>query len=772
MPVSGINVRIGADLTELRKKMFQAERTLQRSGRRLAQLGNELSSTFTVALGGLAIGAVKAAGDIEALEKAVESAFQGKLGDAQIAAKAARTEIELLRKEALKPGLSFEQALQGSVRLQSVGFSANQARETLATFGNALALVGGRATDLDGVTLALTQIISKGKISAEEINQLAERVPQIRQAIQAGFGTSDSEELQKLGIGVQEFVSTTTAELAKLPEASGGIRNSIENAAQATKQFLADIGKEINASLNLEENSRKFAEALKQVSDTFKSFPDGVKKAIVQFSLFVALIGPAIKILGVYKLTKASLFNVFRGFVVGIGTTTVALRANIAASTASTKAGRLLNGTMKTLNATLRANPIGLVVTAIEILIAGFAIAYARSERFRAAISGLGAVAKEVFMIVKESVSAFVGGFNRILEGDVIGGLKDMGGALVKANPVSIALTQGKRLAGAFSKGYKEGLNKEIEESTVDLTGDLQKALNATNFSAPTNNDSESSGQQRQTFVIEALDRVTPVVQQIQSLTAQAFQPKKIEFEVDPNALVQLGQAFDLIDAKAMVFGDSFDMVGEKIRAIQSTINELLESGFSPFSTEVEFLTEKLAGLTAQQEASQKAQQALAESTKAAQNAFTTAAQAQITSIRQLGSAILAETAKAVKARIQQAVATQVLKAVETVPFPFNIAIAAAAGAGISALFSKAISAVGIPALAEGGLAFGPTLAVVGDNPGASSNPEVIAPLDKLQNFFAGNSDMQIRGELRASGDELVAVIERAMDRRTRTRGF
>lgn len=41
-----------------------------------------------------------------------------------------------------------------------------------------------------------------------------------------------------------------------------------------------------------------------------------------------------------------------------------------------------------------------------------------------------------------------------------------------------------------------------------------------------------------------------------------------------------------------------------------------------------------------------------------------------------------------------------------------------------------------IPKLAKGGLAFGPTLAVVGDNKGASSNPEVIAPLDTLMGYM------------------------------------
>lgn len=53
-----------------------------------------------------------------------------------------------------------------------------------------------------------------------------------------------------------------------------------------------------------------------------------------------------------------------------------------------------------------------------------------------------------------------------------------------------------------------------------------------------------------------------------------------------------------------------------------------------------------------------------------------------------------------------------------------------------------------IPYLADGALAYGPALAVVGDNPGARHDPEVIAPLSKLQGM--GGSDASVVTELRA----------------------
>lgn len=49
-----------------------------------------------------------------------------------------------------------------------------------------------------------------------------------------------------------------------------------------------------------------------------------------------------------------------------------------------------------------------------------------------------------------------------------------------------------------------------------------------------------------------------------------------------------------------------------------------------------------------------------------------------------------------------------------------------------------------IPKLAKGGLVKAPTLAVVGDNPGASSgNPEVVAPLNKLENIMQKSSSSE-----------------------------
>ena len=87
------------------------------------------------------------------------------------------------------------------------------------------------------------------------------------------------------------------------------------------------------------------------------------------------------------------------------------------------------------------------------------------------------------------------------------------------------------------------------------------------------------------------------------------------------------------------------------------------------------------------------------------------------------------------------------------------IGIAIGAIAGGQALLNKAAK---LPKLATGGLAYAPTLAMVGDNPGAASDPEVIAPLSKLRSYMGGQR-LQLVGnvEFELHGDVARAVLNR-----------
>jgi hypothetical protein len=93
---------------------------------------------------------------------------------------------------------------------------------------------------------------------------------------------------------------------------------------------------------------------------------------------------------------------------------------------------------------------------------------------------------------------------------------------------------------------------------------------------------------------------------------------------------------------------------------------------------------------------------------------------------------------------------------------------AIALGAGISALASK-IQSEGVPAFANGGIVSGPTLGLMGEYSGARSNPEVIAPLDKLKGMIGQSSqNVNVGGEFRIQGQDLVVALQRAERNRSR----
>jgi hypothetical protein len=165
-----------------------------------------------------------------------------KRGLVAVAGSALEAERQLIRlqKVAELPGLSFRQAIQGSINLQAAGLSAQLAERALKAFGNALVTVGKGAEDLGGVNLALTQIANKTSGFGQDVRQLQERLPQMQTALKNAF---DGKPLEDLEITGKELVAALVTEFEKLPKASGGIANSIENIGIAFEGLKDDIGR-------------------------------------------------------------------------------------------------------------------------------------------------------------------------------------------------------------------------------------------------------------------------------------------------------------------------------------------------------------------------------------------------------------------------------------------------------------------------------------------------------------------------------------------------
>ena len=149
--------------------------------------------------------------------------------------------------------------------------------------------------------------------------------------------------------------------------------------------------------------------------------------------------------------------------------------------------------------------------------------------------------------------------------------------------------------------------------------------------------------------------------------------------------------------------------------------------------------------------AATKGVEATAEGTEATVRATTAATNAAT-------SAAIITANKLEAASWKELAAAEYMAAHAYIPFAgFGIAM------GFTTAMLAAVTAAGIPMLADGGLASGPTLAMVGEYAGASSNPEVIAPLDKLRGLLAEPAapiDFS-KVEFRIKGRELVGILSK-----------
>ena len=143
-------------------------------------------------------------------------------------------------------------------------------------------------------------------------------------------------------------------------------------------------------------------------------------------------------------------------------------------------------------------------------------------------------------------------------------------------------------------------------------------------------------------------------------------------------------------------------------------------------------------------------------------------------SLKAFATAAVGAAAKIIRAQIQEAVAGSITTALARsgIPFPFNIAAGAAAGAAASGLFNKLLSAVKVPGFARGtqyapgGMALvgeqGPELINLPRGSTVTSNNRTNQLLDSM----GGGGTLQ--GEFTVRGTDLVLVLDRATKKSNR----
>ena len=99
----------------------------------------------------------------------------------------------------------------------------------------------------------------------------------------------------------------------------------------------------------------------------------------------------------------------------------------------------------------------------------------------------------------------------------------------------------------------------------------------------------------------------------------------------------------------------------------------------------------------------------------------------------------------------------------QSVPFPYNLISLAASMTAVGAAVAS------IPKYADGALAYGPTIGMFGEYSGASHNPEVVAPLDRLKSIIGFEDGGKKKVEFKIKGRNLVGIERRENNRRRRS---
>ena len=430
-------------------------------------------------------------------------------------------------------------------------------------------------------------------------------------------------------------------------------------------------------------------------------------------------------------------------------------------------------------------SPIGLIQTSVGVLTSlavsnfdviidyitewtnSFIDLYNQSFFVRSQIEAIGLVFKTLFKIVKLVVTTAIDGFStigKVIKAAINGDLSDIPDLI---------------------KGYFKQAAADTLDTGAAIGEDVGEAINSALFNRLDNvsrDDVSGFIDKLKGFGIEAGESIVKGVGKaisdskeliasvasigtlsIGGVTPEANYSGQFEF------LKGIQEELRISTELQKAFGNSFDVVAEKTKILQEGISSLIENGFKAGSTEVQYLKDQLVGLAetaiiSSQQMTSITQEAFATFANDIAGVLTNASSLSGV-LSSLGQSIAKTMANILSAVGDAAIKTGIAMEAVQKAISFGGSGIAAIAAGLALkVFSGSIQNLfaDAPKLAKGGLVFGETLAVVGDNPNASVDPEVIAPLSKLKGYLdnSGGGSQTLRAVV--SGSDLILVSERA----------
>ena len=289
MATSKLSVELEAIVGKYTADLNRAADQLQKFSDKAQSAGLTLTAAFTAPLVLFARASVQAGAELDGLNRSM-TAIEG-------SSTKAGERIKILNEIAKLPGLNFKDVVQGDVNLRSAGLSADLAAKSMSAFGNALGILG-KTGALGNVNLQIQQMASKTQGFGMDLRILKEWVPQVGQALQQAFGTSNADAIAKMGNTGAEVIEKIVAELAKLPKATGGLGNSLENLDDAWFKFTGNMGLAIDKSVGLSSMLDSLSAKLTDLAKWFGELDPFWQKMIIGIVGITAVAGPLLFIIG------------------------------------------------------------------------------------------------------------------------------------------------------------------------------------------------------------------------------------------------------------------------------------------------------------------------------------------------------------------------------------------------------------------------------------------------------------------------------------------
>ena len=404
---------------ELKKYLGDVEQKSEETGK---ESGNRFTRAFGkwakrgLMVGGAALGAAAGAALIGGMKSAIDqqqgqAVLSGLYGDAS---KAQKT-LEDLKKVSSRSPLEYTAYQEAASALAYAGVEGDSAVVSLENVGKAIVAAGGDSSKLGQATGGIMKAINNGGIAMmDSLGQISESGVPILSGLAEHFGVG-IDEVKKMA---SEGKVNITDVMSVMENATGDTFQQMLKAGDAASETFGSQWKIAKDNVQVALGGvllpliEKITPAIKPAGEAVERFIDGLPAAFERVSNAVRENAGLLTNLGIVVGTLVAGMLLYRGVVVATAVAQKIMAAATMAWTFATKVARIATAgwavQQRLLNMALRANPIGIVVTVVMLLVGAFILAYKNSETFRnvvqAAWAGIKAAASAVWNWIKNTL--------------------------------------------------------------------------------------------------------------------------------------------------------------------------------------------------------------------------------------------------------------------------------------------------------------------------------------------------------------------------------